>query len=66
MTGQRFGAYRVLREIGRGGMGIVYLAEHETGGTQVAVKTLRVLDPRVVASMQREVVAPPASTIPPS
>ena len=26
-SGRRFGAYRVVREIGRGGMGAVYLAE---------------------------------------
>lgn len=32
--------YRVLRQIGAGGMGEVYLAEHETLGIQVAVKIL--------------------------
>jgi eukaryotic-like serine/threonine-protein kinase len=41
--GQRMGAYKVLREIGRGGMGSVYLAERADGQfqKQVAVKVLR-------------------------
>jgi serine/threonine protein kinase len=34
-------AYRIVRELGRGGMGVVYLAEREDGGQQVAVKVLR-------------------------
>jgi serine/threonine-protein kinase len=41
--GRRIGAYRVIREIGRGGMGVVYLAERSDGQYQqrVAVKLLR-------------------------
>src|SRR6185295_12943828 len=37
-----FGAYRVLGELGQGGMGIVYLAERSDGqfGRRVAVKRL--------------------------
>jgi eukaryotic-like serine/threonine-protein kinase len=31
IAGSRIGAYRVVREIGRGGMAIVYLAEREDG-----------------------------------
>ncbi|MEM1183094.1 MAG: tetratricopeptide repeat protein, partial [Acidobacteriota bacterium] len=40
---QRIGPYRVLREIGRGGMGTVFLAERDDGHyrQQVAVKVLR-------------------------
>jgi len=41
--GKRFGAYRILREIGRGGMGTVFLAERADGEFQqeVALKIIR-------------------------
>jgi serine/threonine-protein kinase len=40
--GRRIGAYRVLNELGRGGMGVVYLAERDDGQYEqrVAVKLL--------------------------
>lgn len=38
--GHRLGAYRIRRVAGRGAVGIVYLAEHETLAKPVAVKTL--------------------------
>ncbi|WP_395679268.1 protein kinase domain-containing protein [Dokdonella sp.] len=43
VTGQRIGAFRVERELGRGGMGVVYLAERVDGGfaQQVALKFVR-------------------------
>nr|NIP77870.1 protein kinase [Gemmatimonadota bacterium]NIQ52186.1 protein kinase [Gemmatimonadota bacterium]NIU72291.1 protein kinase [Gammaproteobacteria bacterium]NIX42788.1 protein kinase [Gemmatimonadota bacterium]NIY06956.1 protein kinase [Gemmatimonadota bacterium] len=38
--GRRVGPFRILREIGRGGMGVVYLAEDTRLGRSVALKAL--------------------------
>src|SRR5262249_40734736 len=38
---EAFGPYKIKRIIGEGGMGLVYLADREDLGTQVAIKILR-------------------------
>lgn len=51
LLGQTLGSYRVVRQIGRGGMGSVYLAVQPSIGSRVAIK---VLSPE--ASESRELV----------
>ncbi len=57
MTGQQLGAYRIARELGRGGMGTVYLGERADGAFQksVAIKiTKRGLDTDAILRRFRE------------
>jgi serine/threonine protein kinase len=57
---ERLGDYQVLREVGRGGMGIVYEAVQVSLGRHVALKVLprhALLEPRHLQRFQREAKA---------
>ena len=57
---QRLGDFRVLRVIGRGGMGVVYEAEQESLGRRVALKVMsghRLSDPNQLVRFAREAKA---------
>lgn len=58
LSGKQFGHYRIVREIGRGGMGAVFLAERSDGAfeQQVALKIVRntILDAETEKRFLRE------------
>jgi tetratricopeptide (TPR) repeat protein len=53
-SGTHLGNYRLLRELGRGGMGAVFEAEHLQRGDRVALKTLPALDGARLHRFKRE------------
>ncbi|MBL8210261.1 MAG: protein kinase [Bryobacterales bacterium] len=62
MEGRRLGAYEILRQIGHGGMGVVYLAVRaDQAWRKVAIKVIRpeAASPETVARFQceREILA---------
>lgn len=59
-AGQEFGDYTILREVGRGGMGIVYEALHRSRERRVALKVIPLaatLDPRQLVRFKNEAQA---------
>jgi predicted Ser/Thr protein kinase len=57
MIGDRLGKWVIFKELGRGGMGAVYLAREEIGGRQAALKVLAPelsQDPGFLQRFQRE------------
>ena len=55
---ERYGPYRCLKPLGAGGMGAVYLAEHESTGARYALKVLAgALDPEDELRFAREAQA---------
>jgi eukaryotic-like serine/threonine-protein kinase len=57
---QQIGQYKLIKQIGRGGMGLVFLARHVRLGRTVAIKLLpglRQSDKSAIVRLQREIAA---------
>ena len=54
LAANRLGDYRLLRELGRGGMGVVYEAVHVIRGNRVALKLLPQVDGSRLFRFKRE------------
>lgn len=60
LTGHRLGEFEVIRELGRGGMGVVYEAVQTSLGRRVALKVLGLqlgLTPKAIDRFRREAAA---------
>jgi hypothetical protein len=51
------GSFRLLRPLGRGGMAVVYFAEHAETGERVALKTVESADASLLSGIRREIHA---------
>lgn len=54
-AGQSINDYTLIKMIGKGGMGIVYLAHHRPTARVVALKTMNIADQQLGARFEREV-----------
>lgn len=49
------GPYKILGILGQGGMGVVYRGQHPASPQEVAVKTVRIVKTKTMASIRREI-----------
>jgi hypothetical protein len=54
LTGQQFGNYRLIRQLGTGGFGEVYLGQHIHIQREAAIKILLKLEPEQIAQFRQE------------